>query len=229
MGPAKTGHYRHAQYVDGYLKYPSPNGAKVSGPETTSIKALRIPLQTSLESSNPSPNFLPSPKVSADTRLSSYLTRRGVVWTRLLEGTHGLASFPDSLMTNLISDPNESQATQLLNDLLQNETDSSRKPSDAHNLNSRSVHSNEISSDSLPSPRHSNSLPQYHFHGLAATQTQSQHYEQGEEVNEGWPKKNIGAQRPSPPAGSTSKGAQGTEAYTEITVVNFHRVCGIFF
>jgi len=136
-------------------------------------------------------------------------------------------------MTNLISDPNESQATQLLNDLLQNQTDSSRKQSDARSLKSRSVHSNEISSDSLPSPRHSDSLPQYHFHGLAATQTQSQHYEQQQEVNEGSQKENIEAQRsgkdaerPSPPVGSTSKGARGTESYTEFTVVHSHRVCG---
>ena len=96
------------------------------------------------------------------------------------------------VLTSCISDPNESQATQLIQELLEPDTDSSRKPSDARSSALKSqLPANEISSDSLPS-RNSNSLPQYHFHGLASTQTQSQHYDDEEEPNNGSQKENIG-------------------------------------
>lgn len=124
-------------------------------------------------------------------------------------------------MTSAISDPNESQATQLLNELLANVADSS-KLSIARDSELKS-HSIDTSSDSLPSSRLSNSVPQYHFHGLASTQTQSQHLEDEEEVNVGSQKENVGAQksnkgngdirlRPSSrsnsPVASSSRGAQ---------------------
>lgn len=87
-----------------------------------------------------------------------------------------------------------SQATQLLEDLLKNDSGSSRLP--AHSSASK-LQPYEISSDSLPSSRTSNSLPQYHFHGLASTQTQSQHYGEEAGFNEGSQKENIDAGKSS--------------------------------
>jgi hypothetical protein len=82
----------------------------------------------------------------------------------------------------------ESQPTQLL----QNVLDSAYTcPDDSHTsvpaVDDLNV-SNDFSSDSHTS-RNSNSAPRYHFHGLAATQTQTQHEESGE--NEGSQKENI--------------------------------------
>ena len=97
-----------------------------------------------------------------------------------------------------VSDPNDSQATQLLNELLENGTASSKKtPGPSPSLHARSVHSHEISSDSFNSSRHSNHLPQYHFHGLASTQTQSQQAGDSEGLDGGSQKENIGANRPN--------------------------------
>ncbi|KAF8965254.1 hypothetical protein BDZ97DRAFT_1812840 [Flammula alnicola] len=91
------------------------------------------------------------------------------------------------------SDPTDSQATQLLQELLEHESSPS-KPSEARNsaLKTQLHHSNEISSDSLPSSRTPHSLPQYHFHGLA------------EEVNEGSQKENIGAAKSSKDLGRSN-------------------------
>ena len=93
------------------------------------------------------------------------------------------------------SDSNQtgSQATQLLQDLLENDSGSSRLP--PHPSAVKLPY--EVSSDSLPSSRASNPLPQYHFHGLASTQTQSQHYGEEEGVNEGSQKENIDAGKSS--------------------------------
>ena len=136
--------------------------------------------------------------------------------------------------------------TQLLNDLLDNGTTSTRKfPARSPGLSSRSVHSNEISSDSFPSSRLSNTLPQYHFHGLASTQTQTQHCEVAEEIDGGSQKENIGTHRsskdvvqvqasPPPRQGSphvsTSKNVQ--DAFpTDIrfTMTSGPKVCDVFF
>ncbi|KAF8163374.1 hypothetical protein B0H34DRAFT_764888 [Crassisporium funariophilum] len=102
------------------------------------------------------------------------------------------------------SDPtNDSQATQMIQDLLENSDSSSWKLSETRGpaLMPQAIHSNEISSDSLPSSRTSNSLPQYHFHGLASTQTQSQHHGEDEEVNEGSQKENIASLKSNKDAG----------------------------
>lgn len=87
-----------------------------------------------------------------------------------------------------------SQATQLLQDLLENDSGSSRMTAHSSAFKPQPY---EISSDSLPPSRTSNPLPQYHFHGLASTQTQSQHYGEEEGVNEGSQKENIGAGKSS--------------------------------
>ncbi|KIM49330.1 hypothetical protein M413DRAFT_438515 [Hebeloma cylindrosporum] len=87
-----------------------------------------------------------------------------------------------------------SQATQLLQDLLENDSGSSKMHGHSSAFKPQP---HEISSDSLPSSRTSNSLPQYHFHGLASTQTQSQHYVEEEGLNEGSQKENIGAGKSS--------------------------------
>jgi len=87
-----------------------------------------------------------------------------------------------------------SQATQLLQDLLENDSGSSRMPAHSPAFKPQPY---EISSDSLPSSRTPNSLPQYHFHGLASTQTQSQHYGEEEGFNEGSQKENIDAGKSS--------------------------------
>ncbi|PPQ93283.1 hypothetical protein CVT25_015281 [Psilocybe cyanescens] len=125
------------------------------------------------------------------------------------------------------SDANEeSQATQLLQELLDNNSSPIKRPNESRSsaaFKTQVVHANEISSDSLPSSRTSNSLPHYHFHGLASTQTQSQHQGEDEQVNEGSQKENIGASkqikdpgranaspisRPSSPHPSSSRNVQ---------------------
>jgi hypothetical protein len=111
----------------------------------------------------------------------------------------GYFSPVSTFIDHSISEPtDESQATQLLTDLLDTGATSTRKlPARSPGLSSRSVHSNEISSDSFPSSRRSNTLPQYHFHGLASTQTQTQHCEDAEEIIGGSQKENIGTHRSS--------------------------------
>lgn len=139
-----------------------------------------------------------------------------------------------------ISDPNESQATQLLHELLDNDTNSSKRLNDSRDpsLKSRPAYSNDVSSDSSPS-RHSNSIPQYHFHGLASTQTQTQHYEEEQGVNEGSQKENFGAlnkddgqirpwpsSRSNSPVTSSSRGAQnnGSHGETRVGANSNHKV-----
>ncbi|KAF9535266.1 hypothetical protein CPB83DRAFT_779065 [Crepidotus variabilis] len=97
---------------------------------------------------------------------------------------------------SVASDPNDSQATQLLQELLEPQTTSSRNQSEplGSGLKTNSGHMHDISSDSLPSStRHANSHPQYHFHGLAASQSQQQNPVEEELPNEGSQKENIGA------------------------------------
>lgn len=98
------------------------------------------------------------------------------------------------------SDQNEeSQATQLLQELLETNSSPIKNPVGKRSSARRTQtpHHNEISSDSLPSSRTSNSLPHYHFHGLASTQTQSQQQEGADVFNEGSQKENIGTSKPS--------------------------------
>lgn len=98
----------------------------------------------------------------------------------------------------LVSDPDSSQATQMIQELLERDSSpSKRNDSRSSALKTQNHHSKEVSSDSLPSSRTSHSIPQYHFHGLASTQTQSQHYGEDDEPEEGSQKENIGAMKPS--------------------------------
>ncbi len=125
----------------------------------------------------------------------------------------------------------------MLNELLENDANSSKKLSDSRDpsLKSRSAYSNDVSSDS----RHSNSVPQYHFHGLASTQTQTQHYEEEQGVNEGSQKENIGAlnkddgqvrlrpsSRSNSPVPSSSRDAQnnGSHGETRVGANLYHKV-----
>ena len=82
----------------------------------------------------------------------------------------------------------------MLQELLANDKDKDAnwKPTEANDTASKpaATHSNGFSSDSSPSR---NSLPHYHLHGLASTQTQSQLYEEDEAILEGSQKENIGA------------------------------------
>lgn len=68
----------------------------------------------------------------------------------------------------------DSQASQLLQDLLGSEIHQTSKPCDARR---EDLTSKDASADPLPPSRNSNSVPQYHFHGLASTQTETQSYE----------------------------------------------------
>ena len=81
----------------------------------------------------------------------------------------------------------------MLQELLANDKDTSRRPTEAHMSPSKPQHphSNGFSSDSSPS-RNSNFLPHYRYHGLAETQTQSQLYDEDEAIHEGSQKENIG-------------------------------------
>ncbi|TFK42505.1 hypothetical protein BDQ12DRAFT_676322 [Crucibulum laeve] len=90
----------------------------------------------------------------------------------------------------------ESQASQLLHDLLEPAKELSLNHVEDQSASSLNFTvSNDISSDSS---RNSNTLPHYHLHGLAETQTQSEDYQEQEveELNEGSQKENIGATRP---------------------------------
>jgi hypothetical protein len=111
---------------------------------------------------------------------SCFGLRTGVLFTVLTNYSH--------------SDQAGSQATQMLQDLLENDSSSSRMPS--HSSAFKPL-SHDISADSFPSSRTSNSLPQYHFHGLASTQTQSQYYAEEGGINEGSQKENIDAAKSS--------------------------------
>lgn len=70
----------------------------------------------------------------------------------------------------------ESQASQLLRDVMDCETELRPAMNDASQLTNATR--DYPSSDSPNSSRTSHSDPQYHFHGLAATQTQSQYTEE---------------------------------------------------
>jgi hypothetical protein len=85
----------------------------------------------------------------------------------------------------------QSQATEMLQEMLANDKDATWQPTEAHD-SAFKPHSNGFSSDSSPS-RNSNSLPQYHFYGLASTQTQTQLHEEDAAIHEGSQKENIGA------------------------------------
>lgn len=111
--------------------------------------------------------------------------------------------YPVETTLTLSSDPDSSQATRMVQDLLEHDISPTKSTtSHNHRLKAQTNHSIDISSDSLPSSRASHSIPQYHFHGLASTQTQSQHYEEEDEPQEGSQKENIGAAKvnkePSP-------------------------------
>lgn len=93
------------------------------------------------------------------------------------------------------SDPtDQSQATEMLQEMLANDKDATWQPTEDHDsaYKPQATHSNGFSSDSSPS-RNSNSSPHYHFYGLATTQTQSQLYRDDEAILEGSQKENIGA------------------------------------
>ena len=79
----------------------------------------------------------------------------------------------------------------MLQEMLANDKDATWQPTEAHD-SAFKPHSNGFSTDSSPS-RNSNSLPQYHFYGLASTQTQSQLHEEDVAIHEGSQKENIGA------------------------------------
>ena len=128
----------------------------------------------------------------------------------------------------------------MLHELLENDTNPSKRLSDSRDptLKSRPLYSNDVSSDSSPSG-HSNSVPQYHFHGLALTQTQTQHYGEEHGVDEGSQKENIvalnkddGQIRPRPssrsnsPVSSSSRGAQnnGSHGETRVGANSNHKV-----
>ncbi len=98
----------------------------------------------------------------------------------------------------------------MIQDLLEPQTSPSKSGS-THNLRRRPQNQQptDISADSLPSSRTSHSIPLYHFHGLASTQTQSQHYDEEDEPQEGSQKENIGAVKTgkeSPPSRPASPG-----------------------
>ena len=88
----------------------------------------------------------------------------------------------------------QSQATEMLQEILANDKDATWQPAEAHDsaFKPQATHSNGFSSDASPS-QNANSLPQYHFYGLAATQTQSQLHDDDVDMHEGFQKENIGA------------------------------------
>jgi hypothetical protein len=74
--------------------------------------------------------------------------------------------------------------------------DSSSRIKDPHSSTHGEEHdtTKKTPNDSLTSSRlDSSSAPRYHFHGLAATQTQTQHYNDDDGTNEGSQKENINA------------------------------------
>ncbi|KAF4614521.1 hypothetical protein D9613_003123 [Agrocybe pediades] len=94
------------------------------------------------------------------------------------------------------SDLNETQATQLLQDLLDHDPNLSVMQNQSSILKSQVVlRVNETTSESIPSSRNDDSAPHYHLHGLASTQSQSnnQTVEEEEEMKESSQKENIGA------------------------------------
>jgi hypothetical protein len=112
----------------------------------------------------------------------------------------------------------------MLQELLANDKDASWKHTEAHESASK-PHPN---ADSIHSSRNPSSLPHYHFHGLAATQTQSQPYEEDEAIHEGSQKENIGAAernkdlsnplpifRPPSPHASSTRNAPGKATHVD--------------
>jgi hypothetical protein len=124
------------------------------------------------------------------------------------------------LIRRLIFFSDQSQATEMLQEMLANDNDATCQPTETHD-SAFKPHSNGFSSDSSPS-RNSNSLPQYHFYGLASTQTQSQLHDEDVAIHEGSQKENVGAAErnkdlgqpvfrpPSPHAASPKKGPSRT-------------------
>lgn len=93
------------------------------------------------------------------------------------------------------SDVEDSQATQILLDLVPGQASSLLSPArPVETIQSPVPLSLDVAPESFSSSRHSNSLPTYHYHGLATTQTQTQSVaeEEEEEVQEGSQKENIG-------------------------------------
>lgn len=115
----------------------------------------------------------------------------------------------------------------MLQELLENDKDTSWKPTEANEPISKAqtTHSNGFSSDSSPSSRNSNFLPHYRFHGLAETQTQSHPYDEDEAMYEGSQKENIGAVernkdsgqsfRPPSPHAASPRNAPGKVAHVD--------------
>lgn len=103
-------------------------------------------------------------------------------------------SLPSAFCSDLC--PSTSQASQLLQNVLDGEIHSGRKrnESDGQNHMDDPNISKDFSPDSVPSSnQNSNSAPLYQYHGLAATQTQTQHNDGGNGENEGSQKENINA------------------------------------
>ncbi|KAF7363517.1 DNA repair protein crb2 [Mycena sanguinolenta] len=89
----------------------------------------------------------------------------------------------------------ESQASQMLRNALDSQSDDEMA---IHNTNTVPVDELDISKDlsSTDSIRSSRTMPHYHFHGLATTQTQSQQYDdEGTPHDAGSQKENVNATR----------------------------------
>lgn len=94
-------------------------------------------------------------------------------------------AFTDSRSECRYSDVEESQATQMLLDLMPGSSNI-RSPSPK-----KPIQAPLPEVDSFASSRQSNSLPTYHYHGLAPTQTQAQSNSEEVQVDEGSQKENI--------------------------------------
>ncbi|KAF8212143.1 hypothetical protein K438DRAFT_1806042 [Mycena galopus ATCC 62051] len=108
----------------------------------------------------------------------------------------------------------ESQASQLLRHALQSQSDDEMAMHDAHTVpvDEPDFSKDLSSSDSIHSP---GSMPHYHYHGLATTQTQSQQYDDEGTLNDaGSQKENVNSSREalSPPFGNQIQGAMQAQS-----------------
>jgi len=99
---------------------------------------------------------------------------------------------PAHIFDTQTSDVEESQATQMLLDLMPDRNSSILSPTRTTNATTSPVAlSTEAASDSFSSSRQPNSLPTYHYHGLASTQTETQQILDEGQAEEGSQKENI--------------------------------------
>ncbi|KAF6765281.1 hypothetical protein DFP72DRAFT_870613 [Ephemerocybe angulata] len=113
------------------------------------------------------------------------------------------------------SDVDESQATQMLLDLVPDKTSSALSPltpaRHAKTIQSPLTLAVDAAPESFSS-RNTNSLPTYHYHGLASTQTQTQSNAEEDPIEEGSQKENIQqvqAAAPSEPLITNAAAKQG--------------------